>query len=417
VEIGIGVVSFTSIVLVLALFVLLARKLFVPSGECEIRINDRMTVTAAVGRRLLEVLAETEVRLPSACGGAGTCGLCKLRIVDGGGEAGPQELAHMTRVQALRGMRLACQVPVLAPMSVEVDDAYFGVRTWICTVQSTRNLSTLIREIVLSLPEGEEMDFRAGGFVQITCPSFHVRFEDFDIARGFRDVWDKHDLWSLEASARQAQTRAYSMANHPGEKHKIVLNVRIALPPPYAKKAPPGVVSSWLYSLKAGDPVEVAGPFGHFFVEDTNKEAIFIGGGAGMAPLHAQILDLLELRKSKRRISFWYGARSGRELFYSDIFQRLAAAHDNFSWHVALSAPQAQDHWKGHRGFIHQVVHDHFLVKHPEPEGCEYYLCGPPLMVKAVLAMLDDLGVEAESIHYDDFGGASSAGEIVSATV
>ena len=410
-EIGIGIVSFTGIVLVLGLFVLLARKLFVPSGECEISINDRLTVTAAVGCRLLDVLAEAEVRLPSACGGAGTCGLCKLRVVEGGGEAGPQELAHMTRLQAIQGTRLACQVPILAPMAVQVDAAYFGVRTWTCRVESARNVSTLIREIVLTLPEGEEMDFRAGGFVQITCPSFHVKFADFDIEDAYRDVWDKGDLWRLEAAARQPETRAYSMANHPGEKHSIILDIRIALPPTYAKNVSPGIVSSWLFSCKAGDSVDVTGPFGHFFVEDTNKEAVFIGGGVGMAPLRAQILDLLELRHSKRKISFWYGGRSRRELFYSDVFERLDAEHDNFSWHVALSAPEAEDDWKGHTGFIHKVVHDEFLIHHPEPEGCEYYLCGPPLMVKAVLAMLDDLGVEAESIHYDDFGGASSAVE------
>ena len=410
-EIAVGVVSFTGIVLVLGLFVLLARKLFVPAGECELSINDRMTVTTAVGRRLLDVLAEIGVRLPSACGGAGTCGLCKLRVIEGGGEAGPQELAQMTRAQALQGTRLACQVPVLAAMAVEVDDAYFDVRTWTCTVESTRNVSTLIREIVLALPEGEEMNFRAGGFVQITCAPFKVRFADFDIEDSFCDVWDKGDLWSLEARARQAETRAYSMANHPGEKHNIILNVRISLPPPYAKNVPPGVVSSWLFSLKAGDSVEVTGPFGHFFVEDTNKEAVFIGGGAGMAPLRAQILDLLKLRQSKRKISFWYGARSRRELFYSELFDRLDAKYDNFSWQVALSAPEAADDWKGHTGFIHKVVHDQFLIRHPDPQDCEYYLCGPPLMVKAVLAMLDDFGVEAESIHYDDFGGASSEGE------
>ena len=410
-EIGVGVISFTGIVLVLGLIVLLARRLFVPSGECEISINDRMTVSAAIGRRLLEVLAQAGVRLPSACGGAGTCGLCKLRVTEGGGEAGPQELAQMTRAQALHGMRLACQVPVLAPMTVEVDDAYFGVRTWTCNVESTRNVSTLIREIVLSLPEGEELEFRAGGFVQLTCPSFRARFADFQIAEVFRSVWDQGGLWKLEAVARQPQTRAYSMANHPGEKHTIILNVRIALPPPYAKNVPPGIVSSWLFSLKAGDPVEVAGPFGHFFVADSKKEAVFIGGGAGMAPLRAQILDLLELRKSKRKISFWYGGRSRRELFYNEIFERLDAEHDNFFWHVALSAPQIEDDWDGHTGFIHNVVYDHYLARHPEPENCEYYLCGPPLMVKAVLAMLDDLGVEADSIHFDDFGGASSAGE------
>ncbi len=410
-EIGVGVLSFTTIVLVLGLLVLLARKVFVPSGECEIVVNDRMRVSAAVGRRLLDVLAQAEVRLPSACGGAGTCGLCRLRVIEGGGEAGPQELAHLTRTQALRGVRLACQVPVLAPMVVEVDDAYFGVRTWTCTVECVRNVSTLIRELVLELPEGEEMKFRAGGFVQVTCPPFHVKFTDLEIEEEYRDVWEREGLWRLEAGTRQPETRAYSMANHPGESRKIILNVRIALPPPDSKNVPPGIVSSWLFACKAGDAVEVTGPFGHFFVEDTDKEAVFIGGGAGMAPLRAQILDLLELRHSKRKISYWYGGRSKRELFYTELFERLDAQHHNFSWHVALSAPESRDNWKGHTGFIHKVVYDNYLVHHPAPEDCEYYLCGPPLMVKAVLGMLDDLGVESESIHYDDFGGASSEGE------
>lgn len=410
-EIGIGVVSFTGIVLVLGLFVLLARKLLVPSGECEVNINDRMTISAAVGRTLLDVLLDAEVRLPGACRGVGACGLCKLRVVEGGGEAGPQELAHMTRVQALNGTRLACQVPVLSPMTIEVDDAYFGIRAWTCSVESTRNVSTLIREIVLRMPAGEELDFRAGAFVQITSPPCRVRFADFDIEDVYRDVWDKGELWRLEAVARQSETRAYSMANHPGEKNTIVLNVRIALPPPYAKDVPPGIVSSWLFSLKVGDPVEVTGPFGHFYVQDTEKEAVFIGGGAGMAPLRAQILDLLEVRGSDRKISFWYGGRSRRELFYADVFERLDAMHDNFSWNVALSEPEPGDNWHGHTGFIHKVVYDNYLGQHPEPEGCEYYICGPPLMVQSVLAMLDDLGVEPASIFFDDFGSVSSAGE------
>ncbi|NIP47954.1 MAG: NADH:ubiquinone reductase (Na(+)-transporting) subunit F [Gammaproteobacteria bacterium] len=409
-EIGIGIVSFTGIVLVLGVLVLLARRLLVPSGECQITVNGRMIINATAGSRLLETLAAAGVRLPSACGGAGTCGLCTLRVLEGGGEAGPQELALMTRVQALRGTRLACQVPVLEPMAVEVNEAYFGIRTWMCTVERTRNVATLIREIVLALPEGEELDFRAGGFVEITCPSFHARFAEFDIEDAYRDVWDRDKLWRLEASSARPETRAYSMANHPAERDKVVLNVRVALPPPYAANVPPGIVSSWLFSCKVGDTVEVSGPFGHFFVDDTDREAVFIGGGAGMAPLHAQILELLELRKSTRKISFWYGGRSKRELFYSETFERLAAEHDNFSWQVALSAPDPEDDWKGHVGFIHRIVYDQYLADHPAPEDCEYYLCGPPLMVKAVLAMLDDLGVEADHIHYDDFGGASSAG-------
>lgn len=409
-EIGIGVVSFTSIVLVLGILVLLARRLLVPSGECEVLVNDRMTLKVAAGRRLLDVLADAGVRLPSACGGAGTCGLCRLRVVTGAGEAGPQELAHMTRAQARRGDRLACQVSVLAPMAVAVDEAYFGVRTWLCTVESARNVATLIREIVLTLPEGEEMDFRAGGFVQITSPRFELAFRDIAIEEEYRDVWTRDRLWELGVRSRQPETRAYSMANHPGDNRRIVLNVRVALPPPGPEDVPPGIVSSWLFSLKPGDGVEVSGPFGHFFVEDTDREAVFIGGGVGMAPLHAQIRDLLERRRSGRRISFWYGARSRREIYYADVFERLAKEHENFSWHVALSAPEVGDAWDGLRGFIHKVVYEEYLAHHSAPEDCEYYLCGPPMMVRAVLAMLDDLGVEPEVIHFDDFGGSSSGG-------
>ncbi|MGI9336114.1 MAG: NADH:ubiquinone reductase (Na(+)-transporting) subunit F [Gammaproteobacteria bacterium] len=404
VEIGLGVASFTAIVLVLSLFVLGARRLLVPSGECEIDVNSRQSIIAPIGQRLLEVLAAAGIQLPSACGGAGTCGLCKARVLSGGGEAGPQELAHMTRLEAARGVRLACQVPVLRAMSVEVGETCFGVKTWECTVERVRNVSTLIREIVLKLPEGEEMDFRAGGFVQISCPPFQVSYSGFDIESAYRDVWDELGLRSLQVRNTKSVTRAYSMANHPAEKGVIILNVRIALPPPGIKSAPPGVVSSWLFSLAPGDEVQVTGPFGHFFVEQTDEEAVFIGGGAGMAPLRAQILDLLETRKSTRKITFWYGARSKRELFYDQLFDRLQAKYENFEWHVALSEPEQKDNWTGFTGFIHTVVLDNYLAHHASPEECEYYLCGPPLMVKAVLAMLDDLGVEPENIHYDDFG-------------
>jgi Na+-transporting NADH:ubiquinone oxidoreductase subunit F len=403
-EIGFGVVFFTAIVLVLTLFVLGAKRLLVPSGKSRITVNGRKTIDASVGEKLLGVLSAEGIQLASACGGAGTCGLCKLRALHGGGEAGPQELAHMTRGEAARGVRLACQVPVLGAMSVEVEEACFGVRTWQGTVARVRNVATLIREIVIDLPEGEEMDFRAGGFVQITCPRFRIKYADFEIEDAYRDVWDKLDLWRLQAGAQEPITRAYSMANHPGEKGVIILNVRIALPPPHAKDIPPGVVSSWLFSLKPGDEVEMMGPFGHFFVEDTQREAVFLGGGAGMAPLRAQILDLLETRGSKRKISFWYGARSKRELFYADVFDQLEAKHENFDWHVALSEPEPEDQWQGLIGFIDKVALDNYLEHHPAPEECEYYVCGPPLMVKAVLAMLDNLGVESASIHYDDFG-------------
>ena len=403
-EVAFGVASFTAIVLVLVLFVLTAKRILVPSGVCEITINQRKSVSARVGQRLLEVLAQAGVNLPSACGGAGTCGLCKAQVQSGGGAAGQQELAHLSRLEAAKNYRLACQVPVLSDLSVMVDEAYFGVGTWQCTVEYTRNVSTLIREIALKLPAGERMDFRAGGFVQITCPPYRARFADFDIDAEYRDIWNKLGLWQLEASTEKPVTRAYSMANHPAEGQQILLNVRIALPPPGESDIPPGIVSSWLFGLEPNDQVEVMGPYGHFFVEDTDKEAIFVGGGAGLAPLRAQILDLLELG-SKRKMSLWYGARSKRELFYTETFDQLANEHDNFDWYVVLSEPEPTDEWKGFTGFIHRVLLENYLNDHAAPEDCEYYLCGPPLMVKAVVSTLDNLGVEQENIHYDDFGG------------
>ena len=403
-ETVLGVVFFCGIVLLLTLFVIGARRLLVPRGNCEIEINGRKKVQAEIGQRLLEVCQSAGLHLPSACAGAGTCGLCKARVVAGGGEAGPQELAHMSQSEARRGTRLACQVALLGPMSIEVDEAYFDIRTWQCTVAETRNVSTLIREIVLTLPQGEEMDFRAGGFVEAICPPYRVDFSEFEIEEEFRDVWDRQKLWQISAGSDIPVTRAYSMASHPAEKGLIILNIRIALPPPGKPGVPPGVVSSWLFSLRKGDPVTLRGPYGNFAVEDSSRELVYIGGGAGMAPLRAQILDLLETRASMRKISFWYGARSKRELYYVDLFERLQREHDNFEWHPALSEPVKGDDWDGDVGFIHQVAYDNYLSRHKAPETCEYYLCGPPLMVQSVLAMLDDLGVDADNIHYDDFG-------------
>jgi len=399
-----GVAFFSAIVLLLALLVLWARHLLVPSGECEIEVNTRKTVNALIGQRLLEVCLDAGILLPNACGGVGTCGLCKTRVLGGGGVAGPQELALLNRREARQGTRLACQVRVLGSMSIEVDEAYFNVKNWHCQVESTHNVSTLIREIVLRLPAGEQLDFRAGGFVQLSCPPFHLAFSDFDIEAEYRDIWDKFSLWNLQVGSQTAVTRAYSMANHPAEKGLIILNIRIALPPSGQPQTPPGVVSSWLFSLKPGDSLDVSGPYGHFFVEPTNKEAVFIGGGAGMAPLRAQILDLLETQQTKRKISFWYGARSQRELYYSELFEKLQSEYSNFSWHPALSETNSNNAWEGYTGYIHQVAFDHYLSKHASPESCEYYLCGPPLMVQSVLSMLDELGVLAENIHYDDFG-------------
>ncbi len=403
-EAALGVVFFSAIVLLLALFVIGARRLLVPHGECRITINGRKTVTAQIGQRLLGVCLQSGIHLPSACAGAGTCGLCKARVIKGGGEAGPQELAHMSRAEARRGGRLACQVRVLGDMSIEVDEAYFDVRSWHCTVQSARNVSTLIREIVLRIDGDEPMEFRAGGFVELTCPPYQLKFSEIDIEAEFRDVWDRHNLWQLEAGSSEPVTRAYSMANHPAEHGVIMLNIRIALPPPGVAGAPPGVVSSWLFSLKPGDEVEVRGPYGHFAVEPSERELVFIGGGAGMAPLRAQIVDLLETQHSERKMTFWYGARSRRELYYDDLFDRLQQEHGNFEWHPALSEPDKGDAWEGYTGFIHKVAYDHYLSKHAAPERCEYYLCGPPLMVQSVLGMLDELGVAPEDIHFDDFG-------------
>ena len=399
-----GILFFCGIVLMLTLFVLAARRLLVPRGECTIDINGRKTVTATIGERLLAVCQGAGILLPSACAGAGTCGLCKVRIVAGGGEAGPQELAQLKLAEVRKGARLACQVSLLGPLAVEVDEAYFDIRSWHCQVAETRNVSTLIREIVLTLPPGEVMEFRSGAFIELSCPPYRLDFSDFDIEAEYRDVWDQHKLWQLKAATDSAVTRAYSMANHPAEEGVVLLNIRLALPPPGEAKAPPGLVSSWLFSLKVGDEVTLRGPYGHFAVEPGERELVFIGGGAGMAPLRAQVLDLLETQATRRKISYWYGARSRRELYYTDLFERLQDEFDNFEWHPALSAPEKSDAWAGDTGFIHQVAFDQYLGRHPAPESCDYYLCGPPMMVQSVLAMLDELGVAAEHIHYDDFG-------------
>lgn len=404
-EILLGIAAFAIIVLILTLFVLGARRLLVPSGQCEVRVNQKLVLNASIGQRLLEVLTPAGIQLPTACGGAGTCGLCKARVTEGGGEAKPQENALLSRKEISKGVRLACQVPILKAMNVEVDDIYFGVNTWQCKVESVRQLSTLISEIVLKLPDGETCEFRPGSFVQVSCLPYALNFSDLEVDEAYCDIWDKADLWKYKVASEHSVTRAYSVANKPGDDSVISLNIRIALPPGPGSNFPPGIVSSWLFSLKPGDEVEVTGPYGLFYVEPSDKEAIFIGGGVGMAPLYAQILDLLEAQNTVRKVSYWYGGRSKRELYYDDQFEQLDSKYDNFSWHVALSEPEAKDKWQGLTGFIHKVILDEYLGKHPAPEDCEYYLCGPPLMVKAVLATLDNLGVDAESIHYDDFGG------------
>jgi Na+-transporting NADH:ubiquinone oxidoreductase subunit F len=403
-EIGLGVVLFTTIVLVLVAIILLARSRLVASGTVNITLNDEKDITSPVGLKLLNALADASVYVPSACGGGGTCGQCRVKIHAGGGNILPTELTHITKREAAAGERLACQVVVKQDMRAELPAELFGVKKLQCTVRSNRSVSTFIKELVLEIPAGEKLDFRAGGYIQIECPPHQVSYQDFDIPQEFRDEWDRHNLWRFVSKVSQPATRAYSMANYPGETGIIMLNVRIASPPPNAPNAPPGIMSSYIFSLKPGDTTTVSGPYGEFFARDTDAEMVFVGGGAGMAPMRAHIFDQLKRIGTTRKMSFWYGARSRREIFYQEDFDRLQAEHPNFEWHVGLSDPQPGDDWEGYRGFIHEVLLLHYLCTHPAPEDCEYYLCGPPMMNAAVIRMLEDLGVERDNIMLDDFG-------------
>ena len=405
IEIVLGVVLFTAIVLALVGVILLARSRLVAQGSVAIVVNEQRTVNAPVGGKLLGALADAELYVSSACGGGGTCGQCKVKVLEGGGSLLPTEASHITKREARSGTRLACQVAVKQPMKVEVPREVFGVRKWLCKVRSNDSVATFIKELVLELPQGETLDFRAGGYIVIECPPHKLSFRDFDIAPEYRPDWDRYNLWRYASQTAEPVSRAYSMASFPLERDIIMLNVRIATPPPQAEDSvPPGVMSSYIFSLKPGDSVTVSGPFGEFFARETDAEMVFVGGGAGMAPMRSHIFDQLVRLKSPRKITFWYGARSMREIFYQDDFDRLQREHPNFRWHIALSEPQPEDHWTGYTGFIHKVLHDEYLGRHPAPETCEYYLCGPPLMTNAVIGMLEDLGVERGNILMDDFG-------------
>ena len=403
-EIGLGVAFFTAIVVLLSAVILAARGWLVPSGNIHLTVNDERTLDVPVGDKLLNALAGVGLYLPSGCGGKGTCGQCRCQVLVGGGDLLPTEAALLSYREATEHVRLACQVAVREDMTVRVPDDVFGVRKWTCTVRSNHNVATYIKELVLELPADEELDFKAGGYVLIECPPFSASFRDFDIDAPFVPEWDRYNLWRYQAGTDSATSRAYSMANYPLERGMLMLNVRIATPPP-RKDVPPGVVSSYIFSLKPGDRVTVAGPYGEFFVRDTDAEMVFIGGGAGMAPMRSHIFDQLKGVGTRRKMSFWYGARSRQEIFYQQDFDTLAAEHANFTWQVALSEPRPEDDWSGPTGFIHDVIYARYLQDHPAPEECEYYLCGPPLMIAAVTKMLDDLGVERESILFDDFGG------------
>lgn len=405
-EVGLGIGLFTAIVLVLVFVILAARAKLVSTGDVHVVVNDDLELDMPVGVRLVSGLADAGILVPSACAGGGTCGQCKVRVLDGGGAILPTETSLISKREAAENYRLSCQVTVKQPMQVRVPDEVFGVEKFDCTVVSNRSVASFIKELVLKLPEDQEMDFKAGGYIQIECPPHDVRFADFDIDERFRSEWDRHRVWRYESHTSEATSRAYSMANYPLEKGVIKLNVRIATPPPGASaKIPPGIVSSWIFSLKPGDDATISGPYGDFFAKKTDNEMVFIGGGAGMAPMRAHIFDQLKRIGTTRKMSFWYGARSKKEMFYVEDFDELAAQHDNFDWHIALSEPEPDDDWDGYTGFIHKVLHDEYLGEHPAPEDCEYYICGPPMMNTAVIRMLRDLGVPQENIMLDDFGG------------
>ena len=404
-EIVLGVVLFTFVVLMLVTMILFARSKMVASGNVSILINGEKELEAPVGSKLLGALAESKLFVSSACGGGGTCGQCKVKILEGGGSILPTEESHITKREARCGERLSCQVTVKQDMKIEVPEDVFGVKQWTCEVVSNDNVATFIKELVLKIPEGEEVPFRAGGYIQIECPAHEVHYKDFEIDEQYHADWDKFNVWKYTSKVNGPVVRAYSMANYPLEKDIIMLNVRIASPPPRNDGVPPGIMSSYIWSLKAGDKVQISGPFGEFFAKETEAEMVFIGGGAGMAPMRSHIFDQLRRIKSNRKISFWYGARSLREAFYSDEFDKLAEENDNFDWYLALSDPLDEDNWTGETGFIHQVLLENYLKDHPAPEDCEYYMCGPPMMNSAVINMLKELGVEDENIMLDDFGG------------
>ncbi len=405
-QVGLSVALFTVIILILVFVILAARSRLVAGGSVHLVINEDKEFDVPTGGKLMGALADLGIFVPSACGGGGTCGQCTLRVLEGGGAILPTETSLISKREAKEHYRLGCQVAVKQDMKIAMPDEIFGIRKIECTVVSNRNVASFIKELVVELPEGEELDFRAGGYIQIECPPHDLKYTEFDIDEEFRDEWDRYHLWDYESHVTKEESRAYSMASFPLEKTLVKLNVRIATPPPGADPSiPPGIMSSYIFNLKPGDKAIISGPYGEFFAKDTDNEMVFIGGGAGMAPMRSHIFDQLIRLKSKRKMSFWYGARSLREMFYVDEFNKLAEENDNFEWHIGLSEPLPEDNWTGYTGFIHNVIYENYLKDHPAPEDCEYYLCGPPMMNSAVIKMLEDLGVDQEHIMLDDFGG------------
>ncbi len=403
----ISAVLFTVIILALVAVLLAAESKLVQKGDVTIMINGdaSKSITSGKGSTLLKTLVNHGVFLPSACGGGGTCGVCRCQVDSGGGDVLPTERTHLTLKDVRNGWRISCQVKVRQDMEIRIPDEVFSIRKIQCRVRSNDNVASFIKELVLELPEGEELDFRPGGYIQIDIPEYtDLSYKSFEINEKYRSEWDTYNMWQYTASNDELATRAYSMANFPEEKGVLKLNVRIASPPPRQPDVPPGIGSSWLFNLKPGDQVSVSGPYGEFFIKETDQEMVYIGGGAGMAPLRSHLFHLLKTMQTNRKISFWYGARSKREIFYEDEFLELEKTFPNFMFHIALSDPLPEDNWTGLKGFIHQVALDNYLAKHPDPEELEYYMCGPPPMTAAVLRMLDNLGVEKDRIAYDDFG-------------
>ncbi|MEE4115966.1 MAG: NADH:ubiquinone reductase (Na(+)-transporting) subunit F [Marinilabiliaceae bacterium] len=407
--ITISIVVFLLVILLLVIVLLYARAKLIPQGDVKLQINDR-ELTVSPGNNLMSTMSANGIFLPSACGGGGTCAQCKCQVLEGGGSILPTETGFFTRKEQQNNWRLGCQVKVREDMKVKIPEAILGVKKWECEVISNRNVATFIKEFVVRLPEGESLDFQSGGYIQIDVPKYDISFRDIEVEEEFRDEWDKFNMWDLKTKNSEETIRAYSMANHPGEGNIIMLNIRIATPPWDRKRnafmnVPPGLCSSYIFTRKPGDKVMISGPYGEFHIKDTENEMLYIGGGAGMAPLRSHIFHLFHTLKSGRKVSYWYGARSKREIFYEDEFREIEKKFPNFTFNLALSEPLDEDKWDGYVGFIHQVLYDNYLSKHEEPEEIEYYLCGPPLMNDAVLKLLYDMGIPDEAIAFDDFGG------------
>jgi Na+-transporting NADH:ubiquinone oxidoreductase subunit F len=408
--IALSVAIFFVVMLLLVALLLYARAKLVPSGPVKITINKEKELVVDSGNTLLNTLSQNAIYLPSACGGGGTCAMCKCQVFSGAGSILPTEVGYFTRKEIQEDWRLSCQVKVRNDIEIGIPKEIFGIKKWECEVVSNDNVATFIKEFVVKLPEGETLDFKSGGYIQIDVPAIEVDFKDIDIDKKFREDWDKFDMWALKMKNPETIFRAYSMANHPAEGNLIKLNIRIATPPWDGKNnkfmnVNPGICSSYVFSRKPGDKVVISGPYGEFFIKETDKEMVYIGGGAGMAPLRSHIFHLFQTLKSDRKVSYWYGARSKREVFYEEEFRKIEKKFPNFTFNIALSEPLPEDKWTGYTGFIHQIVLDNYLSKHEEPEEIEYYLCGPPVMNSAVLKMLDNLGVPEENIDLDDFGG------------